>query len=261
VFLPNVELQDEVSNLLAGTVKIGSNTGKLPLTRMNNLLTTIGVDRHRFMDTFRVVSAGVPGTMRMLQGGEEEQRQTMATVPNAYILPIIERGKDIFREKAGGLLVPDRIRIDTAHVTAMLCTERVLSNIFYSVRLTNESVERLKTLCLWLNTTWGIITILASREETHGGFLSLKMSQWRLLPVLDIDNLSAEKVKALVSIFDSFKDKDLGRIPEQYRGPGRERRTELDLAFLNVLGISTAESDLYALYDNISSSLRQWLGE
>lgn len=263
VFLPNIELQDEVINLLAGTIKIGSNKEELPLTRMNTLIATIGVDRHRFVDTFKVINSNVPGSMRMLQGGEEEQRQTMATVPNAYILPIIERGKAIFEEKAGNLLIPDRIWLETAHVTAMLSNEPVLSNLFYSVRLKKESQDRFKSLCLWLNTTWGILTTLASREETRGGFLSLKMSQWRLLPVLNIDALDKKKVKALASTFDDFQDKDLGRIPEQYisNGRGRQLRTQLDIAFLEVMGIEAKENDLSTLYDDISSSLKQWLGE
>jgi hypothetical protein len=143
----------------------------------------------------------------------------------------------------------------------MLSTEPVLSNIFYSVRLKDESPERMKAVCLWLNTTWGMLTMLASREETHGGFLSLKMSQWRLLPVLDINSLSQQKVKALASIFDSFRAKDLGRIPEQYSANGRQLRTQLDLAFLKVMGIEAKESDLFTLYDDISSSLKQWLGD
>jgi hypothetical protein len=70
-------------------------------------------------------------------------------------------------------------------------------------------------------------------------------------------------MKALALIFDDFQAKDLGRIPEQYdsKGKGRQLRTQLDLAFLKVMGIEAKESDLSALYDDISSSLRQWLGE
>lgn len=261
VFLPSIELQDEVTNLLAGSLKIGNTKVELRLTRMNNLVATIGVDAHRFVDTFKVINGVAVGSMRMLQGGEELQRQTMATTPNAHILPLIERGKSIFKEKAGQLIVPDRIRIDTAHVTAMLSAEPVLSNIFYSIRLKDESLGRMKAICLWLNTTWGILTMLASREETHGGFIRLKMSQWRLLPVLNIDSLSQKKMKALASVFDEFQDKDLGRIPEQYSKQGRRLRTHLDLAFLKVMGIEAIETDLSSLYDDISASLGQWLGE
>jgi hypothetical protein len=261
VFLPSIELQDEVINLLDGAIKIGNKKRELPLTRLNNLVTTIGVDRHRFVDTFKVINDFAPGSMRMLQGGEEEQRKTMSTIPNAYILPSIERGKAIYEEKAGRFLIPDRIWIETAHVTSMISTEPVLSNIFYSVRLKDENLDRMKALCLWLNTTWGILTTLASREETRGGFLSLKMSQWRLLPVLNIDSLGQDKLEALASIYDNFKDKDLGRIPEQYREKGRQLRTQLDQTFLKVIGIDVKESDLHSLYDEITSSLKQWLGE
>jgi hypothetical protein len=78
---------------------------------------------------------------------------------------------------------------------------------------------------------------------------------------LDIDTLSRKKVKALASIFDQFSDKDLGRIPEQYSNKGRQNRMQLDSAFLEIMGIQTKESDLSALYDSISSSLKQWLGD
>jgi len=104
--------------------------------------------------------------------------------------------------------------VNTAHVVSLFSDVPVNSNIFYVVRLKDENKQRLKALCLWLNTTWGILTVLGSREETHGGFVGLKMSQWRLLPVLDIDSLSQDKVKALATAFDEFKDKEPARIPD-----------------------------------------------
>jgi len=36
---------------------------------------------------------------------------------------------------ASRVLVPDRIWWDTAHVIALYCTEPVISNIFYAVKL------------------------------------------------------------------------------------------------------------------------------
>ncbi len=262
VFLPNIELQDEITSLLSGTIKIGKTDGKLPLTRLNNLISSIGVDRHRFTDTFEIVKEPIPGSMRVLHGGEEEQRQTMSTSPNAYVIPRIETAKNIYNEKAGSLLLPNRIWIETTHIISLLSDERIISNIFYATRLKNEDNDRIKALCIWFNSTWGILTILGSREETRGGFISLNQSHWRLLPVLDIDSLSQDKIKALASIFDDFRDKDLGRIPEQYssNGTGKQLRTELDISFLKALNIEVEESDLAGLYDNISSSLKQWLG-
>jgi hypothetical protein len=232
------------------------------MARFDGILDSIGVDRHRFMDTFQYVNEPVPGSVRMLKGGEEEQRRTMRTSSNAYALPIIHGGKDIFEKTGGTLLVPDRIRINTAHVISMVSDRKLISNIFYAVRLKNETPERLKALCLWSNTTWGILTLLASREETHGGFIGMKMSMWRLLPVLNIDRLSLKKIKALAAVFDEFESVRMSRIPEQFGSKGKvdKSRLELDRAFLKALGIEAEESDLLPLYGEIAQALKQWVG-
>jgi hypothetical protein len=145
----------------------------------------------------------------------------------------------------------------------MLCDEKVISNLFYVVRLKDESQDKLKAICLWLNTTWGILSILASREETHGAFISLNMSHWRLLPILNINDLDQTKIEALARLFDKFKNVQLSRIPEQYGSRGRvdRLRIELDTAFLKVLDIEPEKNDLLSLYAEISQSLVQWIGE
>lgn len=261
-FLPSLEVLKEMAHLLDGDLRVGKQHLEIPLIKLNNLITSIGVDRHRFTDTFKVVNDYVPGSVEILHGGEEEQRIRMATSPNAYALPIIEAGKSIFEEKAGRLLVPNRIRVNTAHVISLSTDKPIISNIFYTIRLKNEILYKLKALCLWFNTTWGILTILGSREETHGGFISLNQSHWRLLPVLDIDSLSQDKVKALASVFDEFKDKEPARIPDQYglHGEFDKIRIELDIAFLEALGVRVKGNDLIPLYKEIGASLGQWMG-
>jgi len=256
-------LVEETKYLLDGNIHVGKSNVDIPLIRLNELISSMGVDRHRFTDTFKLVKAKIPTSLKIIHGGEEEQRQIMVTSPNAFVIPIIDRGKRTYEENAGYFLLPNRIRIDTTHVISMLSNEPTISNIFYTIKLKNESLEKLKSLCLWLNTTWGILTVLASREDTHGGFIGLNMSQWRLLPVLNVDILEEKKLESIAGIFDQFKNIDLGRIPEQYditkdTGQGR---IQLDLAFLKALGIVVSEADLLSLYKSISTPLAQWLGE
>jgi hypothetical protein len=262
-FLPSLEVLKEMAHLLDSDLRVGKQHLEIPLIKLNNLIESIGVDRHRFTDTFKVVNDYVPGSIEILHGGEEEQRIRMATSPNAYALPIIEAGKSIFEEKAGRLLVPNRIRVNTAHIISLSADKPVISNIFYAIRLKKETLYRLKAICLWLNTTWGILTVLGSREETHGGFISLNQSHWRLLPVLDIDSISQNKVKALAAVFDKFKDKEPARIPDQYglHGEFDKIRIDLDLAFLEALGIHAQENDLLPLYKEIGAALGQWMGD
>jgi len=262
IFLPEIKILEGIENILHGTLMVGRSQVKIPLIRLNEIMSSIGVDRHRFMDTFQNVDESVPGTLKMLKGGKEEQRKTLRTSSNAFVLPIIERGKNIFDKIGGTLLIPDRIRINTAHVISMICDEKVISNIFYIIRLKNETPEKLKALCVWLNTTWGILTVLASREETHGGFIQLKMSQWKLLPVLNVNTLPRGKLRALASIFEKFRDAPFLRIPEQYGSTGKidKLRLELDLSFLNIMGMEIEETDLLSLYEEIGQSLVQWIG-
>ena len=243
VFLPNPNLISEMGNLLKGNLRIGNQKTDIPFARMVDLIESIGVDRHRFTDTFKIIEKSIPGSIRVLQGGEEAQRRKMQTSPNAYAIPIIDRGRTIFEEIGGTLLLPDRIRIDTAHAISLLSDEKLISNIFYAVHLKKETEGKLKAICLWLNTTWGILTVLASRQETHGGFIGLKMSQWKLLPILDIDTLSNAKIRALALLYDKFKNADLPRIPEQYGVGGNvhDLRLELDCSFLKIIGIEPNE--------------------
>lgn len=261
VFLPNRTLLNELKYLLKGVIRIGNVEKKIPVTKLNNLISSIGIDRHQFGDNFKVIRKEVPGSLKALQGGKEDVRRKMIISPNANALPI-ENGKRLFKEKAGRLLLPDRIWVDTAHVTSLLSEEPILANIFYAVKLQEENENKLKALCLWFNTTWGLLTILGNREETRGGWISLKMSQWKLLPVLDVYSLSEDKIKELADVFDKFKNANLMRIPEQYRtDKGIDMsRIELDLAFLKVMGLSIDKDDLLSLYEEIYSSMRQWMG-
>jgi hypothetical protein len=88
------------------------------------------------------------------------------------------------------------------------------------------------------------------------------MSQWRLLPVLDVSSLAESKLKELAQAFDQFSDAQLVRIPQQYgaRGEIDPLRLEIDQAFLRIMGIKSEKEDLLDLYKEIAQSLVQWVG-
>ena len=191
-------------------------------------------------------------------------RSKLQAEPNAYILPKNDEAGKTFKEFASELLVPDRIWFDTAHVTSVCTTQPVLSNIFYAVKLKEASdVKRLKALCAWLNSTWGIMTILACRQETRGAWISLKMSHWRLLPVIDVTALPNESIEALSRVFDDFKHAELKRLPEQYSSR-QEERLNLDVKVLKALEPNLSEREvrdwLTELYLDLSEAFKEWIG-
>jgi hypothetical protein len=261
IFLPNLTLLDQIGGVLNGIIKFPSQKKTIPLTRLNNLISSIGIDPKQFSVEFKIVSKKVPGAVEILYGGGEEVRSTLKTSPNGYALPIRENAKNLFIQKAGRLLLPSALRIDTAHIISMVTDTPILGHVFYAAKLKEENNRKLKALCLWLNSTWGLLTILANREETAGGWIQLKMAQWKLLPVIDISKLSNDTLKKLETIFDRLQNAAFRRITEQYNPRNIDRwRYEIDSSFLKALGLIVDRDNLISLYKEIYSSFKQWLG-
>jgi hypothetical protein len=261
VAFPEPRLTQIANSILDGKIF----NKEVPMVRLSEI-ATIGIDRHQFHDAFSVVSGRPPGSYPAVYGGEEEVRKRMLVEPNARIMPKetgTGKGERLFNGFSSKLLVPDRIWIDTTHVTAIYSTEPVLSNIFYALKIgDNGDEERTKALCLWLNTTWGILSILANRTETRGRWINLKMTHWRLQPVLDVTRLKGSKIENLATIFDKYCRKELRRLPEQFNPNNTDPTREgLDKEFLEALDVKVDEKELNELYRLVHQNLTTWVGE
>lgn len=248
------------------TMQYGVVRIKMPLTPLSKIVLSIGIDAHQYHDNFKTVKTVTP--YPVIHGGEEAVRSMMLVKPNAYAQPKTEKARQIFSMHASRVLVPDRIWWDTAHVIALYSAEPVLSNIFYAVKLKVSDDKREyaeKAFVLWLNTTWGMLTVLMSREETRGRWTRLKMGQWRLLKVLDVTALDLDTLKRLAAIFDSYANRAPRRIPDQFnpRDPDPVRLS-IDRDFIKVFNSSISnevlENKLRELYKRIHISLQQWIG-
>jgi hypothetical protein len=239
---------------------------RIPLTWLNELMASMGIDRHQFHDHFEV--AGSRGPYPVLHGGEEKFRMKMLVRHNAYARARTSRARQIFADFSGRILVPDRIWWDTAHVIALYSMDPLLSNIFYAIRLKvpedlRELVE--KALVLWLNTTWGLLTVLVSRGETRGRWTQLKMAQWRLLRVLDVSSLSPEALRRLAETFDKYAERAPRRIPEQFNPSNPDQiRLGIDRDFIKAIDPSAddiiLEGRLRELYRHMDAAFRLWIG-
>jgi hypothetical protein len=238
---------------------------KIPLARLNEVIKTIGIDAHQFHDHFSPTSAETP--YPIIHGGGEEIRRRMLIEHNQYAHPKTDKAKQLFEEYSSRVLVPDRIWWDTAHVIALYSEKPLLSNIFYAIWLKVEDCVREqaeKALVLWLNTTWGLLTVLVSREETRGRWTRLKMAQWRMLQVLDVRSLGADALKRLSEVFDRCCKRAPRRIPDQFdpRDPDPVR-LEIDKGFVKALNPSinekALEESLMELYKRLNIAFRRWI--
>lgn len=171
-----------------------------------------------------------------------------------------ELGEKTFKEKSSWLLVPDRIRVNVAHVISIFSSTRTLSNVFYAVRL-NDSDNQLmhKALCAWLNSTFGLLLILSNRVETEGAWGRLKLSHWRLLHVLDMTKLKKDVIGALSKTFDKYSIKDMPRLPQQYNPQNIDPvRIAFDKEVMESLGITIDDVEIKELYSIIYEGFEQW---
>jgi len=239
---------------------------KIPLTYLNEIIISIGIDRRQYHNNFKTVRTRTP--YPIVFSGEESVRSSILVKPNAFAHPKTDKAIFVFENYASRVLVPDRIWWDTAHVIALYSTEPVLSNMFYAVKLkvpdeVREYAE--KAFVLWLNTTWGMLTVLLSREETRGRWTSLKIGQWRLLKVLNVASLNNDILKKLEEIFDKYAKKLPRRIPEQFNPNNPDPvRLGIDRDFIKVFNPSLEneiiEEELMKLYNHIDIALKRWIG-
>jgi hypothetical protein len=209
VALPDIELIQYAMDLINNNeIKLGGTKIQVPITRLNDIIISIGIDAHQYHDLFNVSTAPRSDyPYPVLHGGGEEVRRTMIVKPNAYAQAKKSRASEIYRDLSGTVLLPDRVRWNTTHALALYSETPALSNIFYAIRLrVDENIRKLaeKALVLWFNSIWGLLTTFINREETEGLFTRLKMSQWRLLPVLNVTTLDNDKLTCLSETFDKY---------------------------------------------------------
>jgi hypothetical protein len=122
-----------------------------------------------------------------------------------------------------------------------------------------------KALVLWLNTTWGLLTVLAGREETRGPWIQLKTAHWRLLRVLDVTALDGGRLRRLAEAFDRHAKTPLERTPRQFNLDNPDpARLSIDRDFVKALDPTledeAVERGLRELYKRVDTALKLWIG-
>ena len=165
----------------------------------------VGPDRRDVWDGFERTDAVT--AYPMVENHDTEQRTRLVAGPDKYLAPLTQprpgrhlKAVDQLWPKAGRLLVAERLRLDTTRVVAMRSETRVLSNVWWPIRVQDAPAE--KALVVWLNSSLGLLTILTQRTSTEGGWVAMKKADLEELPVLDVRSLSQTQVQSLSDLFD-----------------------------------------------------------
>ena len=189
-----------------------------PKIKLCNLkkLGQVGPDRRDVWDGFERTDAVT--AYPMVENHDTEQRKRIVAGPDKYLAPLVKprpgrklKAVEQLWPKAGRLLVSERLWLETTRVVAMRSEARVLSNVWWPVRVEDEATE--KAITVWLNSTLGLLTILAQRTSTRGGWVAMKKADLEELPVLDARRLSPSQLKAMSALFDHMVEADRPRVP------------------------------------------------
>ena len=200
-------------------------------------LGQVGPDRRRLVDGFCRTH---PVTAYPLVAGHNtEQRKSLTCSPNAYLSPLTRpRGGqrpgygDHPWQQSSHLLVAERLWLETTRVVAMWSEDRVLSKVWWPVRVEDHATE--KALAVWMNSSLGLLTILAQRTSTRGGWVAIKKADLEVLPVLDTRSLSSGQLRGLSDLFDDMAEGEFDRLPRMAYCPARR---SLDEGISRILGL------------------------
>ena len=91
-----------------------------------------------------------------------------------------------------------------------------------------------EALGAWLNSSLGMLTLLARRTSTRAGWVSIKKADLTRMPVLDARALSAAHVDGIPTLFDELSDSKFQRLAEMVDCP---KGSALDDGLSEILGL------------------------
>lgn len=175
--------------------------GEIIPIRPLSSLAAIGPEGRRTRDAFKQTELPVTG-MRALWHNKTDVTRTMAAEPDSYIIEKSPRKRHLVRNywaQRSHLLLPTDPRLDTLRTMAVYLESPALGSRWNPIRPYQGSTELDKALCIWFNSSVGILGILGNRTSKVLGRPRLSITDMRNLPTPRLDSSA---VRALASIYD-----------------------------------------------------------
>jgi hypothetical protein len=120
-------------------------------------------------------------------------------------------------------MVTARLRLNTYRVAAVRLAEVALGSGWWPLAMRDEVGERGKALVLWVNSTPGLLAILAMRVDTEGAWTQYKKPSLEEMMVLDPRVLDDERLDALAAMYDEVANQEFTPFPSMSDDPVRAR--------------------------------------
>jgi len=222
--------------------------GNIRLRTLSKLKAEIGPDVRQVHATFKVSETATGSIYKTFWGYDSSIIKTISQVPNAYLEPKNAAQARNLWNKRGRLLLVERARLSTYTVLATYLNEDVLSNVWWPIKVEDETA---KVLAIWLNSTFGLLILLSIAEITQGPWVKFKKEHLWEMPVIDVDRIGRRAKASLLSLYDKevhgkrISELPLKALPDEFANP--LVRKEIDENICKILGLNLKLDVLYKL--------------
>lgn len=188
----------------------------IKLCRLDEL-GELGYDSRDILDAFDVDKTSTEWSPYAgFWNHDSKKVKTIAQQPNSTLLarkqPLSRRNlkpaEPVWAKSANTLLVA-RIRSNTHRLIATSFTTKVLGNTWWAFNDEELTELQRKALIVWLNSTFGILSLFGQRVVTAGAWMSFRKPAWSSMQVLDVRELSVSQLEQLGATFDVVANRQL----------------------------------------------------
>ena len=197
-------------------------------------LAGVGPEGRRIRDTYTHSEMPTQSGRRALWYHKSDVTQSMLAETDVYIEPKPSKRHlaDKYWEQRGQMLLPHRLRLNVARVAGVMLPERAVGSIWTPCR--PHDPDTAKALCLYLNSTPGLLSLLGARDNRVPSYPSFSLDTLRSLPVPNFTSLGAAERDLLSGWFDWLQRETLQPFPRMHEDPVRQ---QIDDAVVEALGL------------------------
>lgn len=164
--------------------------------------------------------------------------KTIKINPNAWLTPQAKKPKneqESMWDRSSKFLFGLEIRLNTQRVVSVMTEEPVLGiSSWVSLQAIEPKLGAEETLCLWLNSTLGILLRVMFSNRPYMGRSRMTHTSLRDFPILDVSSLSKAKLEAGLKAYNSIQNSELK--PIHYLDEDGVR-AQIDYEICNILGL------------------------
>ena len=210
------------------------SVGTVPTVPLSEL-ADIGPAGQRIRDAYTNSIMPTQSGRRALWYHKTDVTQSMRAQTDVYIEPKESKRHlaDSYWEQRSRMLLPHRLRLNLARVVAVMLPESAVGSIWTPCRPKGSDVA--KALCLYLNSTPGLLSLLGERGNRVPSYPSFSLDTLRSLPVPDFGAaLGGAERDLLDGWFDWLENQTMLPFPQMHEDPVRR---QIDDAVTQALGL------------------------